>query len=119
MTTMPPNHLITGWRPLDEPVPCKPDSMVRVIIAVESDNGRRYSIPAWYLNAYPLSIMDEGDLAGFGPYDADECVRRVTGFFEECASADFDEAYRPVREKMLSWQPFPAPPAKSGEVAPC
>ncbi|HYH36940.1 MAG TPA: hypothetical protein VD860_01855 [Azospirillum sp.] len=102
-----------GWRPIETGPTSLPGSMTCVIVAYENERGRRFSRQAWYMLHYPLSVDDVEVMADCGPYDSDEGVRYVTGFFEECDHADYDEAYRPFSMKLLGWRPMPAPPAST------
>lgn len=71
------------------------------VLLVEHDNGRRCTIPAYYLNRYPLEMED----CRCDEEHDDGCP--ITGWFYDESNFEYEHCYHRVEGKVLAYAEIP------------
>jgi len=83
-----------------------PGTMVTCIILTKAATGRDWTMPAYYLNAYPLEYEDCVCNSHEDHGENDGCP--TTGWFYDESNFDYENCYHPVTGTVVAWAKIPS-----------
>ena len=96
-------YFIKGSEPL-----CMEGDMRCLLAVVRGKDGRVRTIPAYYLNRYPLEYQDPCDERGCPKDENHEDGCPTTGWFYDESNFEYDHCYHPLGGEVIAWAALPS-----------